>query len=104
MHLEVCRSIIYDEEVQNIYIHLCKYYIAVLCVTSAFRCEPCRMFIINRRFGKHCSRHVQGDIQLLCLLRRWLIHIEHQPRKPKDKSILVALEAVWGKKKIVLRV
>jgi hypothetical protein len=35
---------------------------AWICVTLAFGCEPCRMFSVNQRFGKHCSCHFQGEI------------------------------------------
>jgi hypothetical protein len=58
-------------------------FLQVLCVISAFGCEPRRMLSIDRRFGKHCSCHFQGEcvvgrvLEALCGAgRRWRVRFD----------------------------
>jgi hypothetical protein len=62
--------------------------INMLFTTSAFGDEPRGMLKTIRRFGKHCSCHLQGEFSTFDAVhpRKPKLYIELQPRKPKDKD------------------
>jgi hypothetical protein len=86
-------KLIFRQRVSAYYLH--EIYLQVTCprvsaagdqfVTSAFGDRPRLMLIVIRRFGSHCSCHLQGEWQLKCLSKRWITISIRCGLSPKSK-------------------